>query len=73
MPKDAKHDKQVEDVDMIKKINAIKLQLGITHIPASGGASADELWPTDTGDPETGLPTFRLAKGRKPRGGGNYA
>lgn len=24
------------------------------------GASDVELWPTDTGDPETGLPTFRL-------------
>jgi hypothetical protein len=73
MPKDKQHDNQAEDADMIRKIEAIKLQLGITHIPASTpGASDQELWPTDTGDPETGLPTFRLAKGRKPRGG-NFA
>jgi len=67
MPKDLKHDKQEEDAELLKRINAIKLQIGITHIPASGGTSGDELWPTDTGDPETGLPSFRLAKIRRRR------
>jgi hypothetical protein len=70
MPKDPKHDKHTEDADLIRKIEALKQNLGITHIPAdTPGASEDELYPTDKGAVE-----FRLAKARKRRGsGGNYA
>ncbi len=50
--------------ELAAKIRALQLQMGIPTDqevdPLGPGAGADELWPTDTGDPETGLPTFRL-------------
>jgi hypothetical protein len=89
MPKDPKHDKQVEDERMIREIEKIKGGLGITHTPAYSVPTPAVLpgmeVPTPSmpgasdqelwpAQPAEQFTDFRLAGNKKRKSrGGNYA